>query len=339
VALAVLVPVRAFAGGAQYDRYPVRDVPRADRIVVEYAGLPVTVRLAHVILPASVEAQARVRAAVEALVKDERVRVAYCPEAGLDPDGFPQVYVMIGTRNANEELVREGLVAYRPGGKPSEFYHKKMESAESAARGARAGIWASGTPALAEAVASLEPSETPASRGETAGTPAGGPEEEGVVYSELSSSMYHLPSCRWTARMSAQRRIRYKSPEAAERAGKTPCWICMAERAERILPTDRKGLVRVLAGKGPIVGCGSEFHAPNCERLMDRAAECTSYRTVKEAEDAGLAPCTACLRLSGMIPKPLKGECIGRAPPQRRPCRRAPADDSGLCAYCQGKGE
>jgi hypothetical protein len=161
-----------------------------------------------------------------------------------------------------------------------------------------------------------------------------------VVYSELNSSQYHLPTCRWALQMSPQRRIRYRSAEAAERAGKHPCWICLAERARRAAFGDMKapGKVRVVQGKGPIVALDGVFHAPNCEEVLGKADRCTSFPTVTAARAAGLKPCHHCLRLAGgEVPLPEQGECIGRAPPHRRPCRRAPADESGLCLYCQGK--
>jgi hypothetical protein len=138
--------------------------------------------------------------------------------------------------------------------------------------------------------------------------------------------------------MSPQRRIRYASVAAAERAGKRPCFICFAQAAKERLPGAQTRTVRIVPGVGPLVGFGAVFHAPNCEQLPDDGAGCVSFRTVAAATAAGLAPCTHCLRLSGgMVPLPEKGECIGRAPPGRRPCRRSPADESGLCSYCLGK--
>jgi hypothetical protein len=144
--------------------------------------------------------------------------------------------------------------------------------------------------------------------------------------------------------MSPQRRIRYQSAEAAERAGKSPCWMCLPGRAEDALKErfGGKRTVQVVVGRGPIVGYEGELHAPNCEKILDKPLDrMTSFKTVKEARRAGLKPCGLCLRLDtgGKIPEPLRGECIGRAPPHRRPCLRAPADESGLCPYCLGRGE
>jgi endonuclease YncB( thermonuclease family) len=338
LACAILAPSASLAVDARFQLHPVRAVPNGDRLVVEYAGLPVTVRLVHLAFPSSPDALSSARAAIEQLVKGKRVRVAYCPEAGLDAEGLPQVYVTAGIRNVNEQLVRKGLARYDPAPKRSKHYHIKMTSADAAARRARAGIWGSGEAAAttrARTVAAV-------SRGRAAG-PVGAKEPPGVVYSELSSSMYHLPSCPWAHRMSAQRRIRYRSSQAAERAGKKPCWSCMGERAKKQAfgsPAVR-ARARVVAGKGPLVGRKGFFHAPNCERILAKpAGELESFGSVSQAKGKGLKPCERCLRLGGgPIPLPGHGECAGRAPPHRRPCRRAPAGGSGVCLYCQGKGE
>ena len=341
-ALVLLIPSghHALAASAQFQTHPVKSVPRAGRIVVEYAGMPVTVRLAHIALPESARVRARLVAEVERLLeaaRGKRIRVAYCPEAGLDPDGLPQVYALAGVRNVNHELVRMGLARYDAGGTRSRHYHQKMVSADRAARKAKAGIWAS---ASAATVLASPPPPEPSAGGRRAPSRVTLPPG---FYSELNSSMYHLPACRWAKQMCPERRIRYKTADAAERVGKRPCWICLAARAQSAMVASigpKSGRVRVLAGMGPLVGHAGKFHAANCEEIRDKAAECTSFRTVSEARAKGLVPCGHCLRLSGgPVPLPQKGECAGRAPPQRRPCRRAPADESGLCSYCQGKGE
>ncbi len=329
LALLLLAP-GALSASAQFQTHAVKAIPKAGRIVVIYAGMPVTVRLAQIALPESPGAEAEVCAAVAELVKGKKVRVAYCPEAGLDPDGLPQVYAIAGIKNINEQLVRLGLARYNAGDKRSPHYHQKMVSADAAARRAKAGMWADGGTPLAVAA-------SPSARG------SGGRRLAGGVYSELNSSMYHVAACRWAKQMSSQRRIRYKTSHAAERAGKKPCWICLAERAQgamRAALGPKRRVVRVVRDKGPLVGHAGVFHAPNCERILKKAAECTSYATASEAKADALSPCRRCLRLSGQpVPLPRKGECSGRAPPHRRPCRRKPSGESGLCSYCQGKGE
>lgn len=329
--LLALAPRTVSAFSAQFQRHPVQSVPRGDRVVVDYAGLPVTVRLAHLGFAGSGQAMTEAQKRIRTLVTGKRVRVAYCPEAGLDADGFPQVYVFAGVLNVNEELVQKGLARYEPGKKPSRHYHQKMARADSIAREAGLGLWASGGPARKEgapaavAVASPAPGEA---------GPAGG------CYSELNSSLYHTANCRWALRMSPQRRIRYRSFGAAERVGKKPCWICLGERANKKAFGHVKRTFRTVRGKGPLLGYRGRFHAPNCEEILDRANECAEFKTAGAPKAAGLAPCTLCLRLSGgEVPLPSPGECIGRAPPHRRPCRRAPSGESGLCLRCLGKGE
>jgi len=327
----------AYGVDAQFQRHPVSSVPGGDRVVVIYAGLPVTVRLAHVTLPGSSKLQGNAREMVERLLKGKLVRAAYSPEAGLDENGLPQVFLSAGTKLVNEQLVRNGLARYDDHGKPSKYYKVKMASADKAARGAKLGLWSSGE---AVAVASARPPrQRPRPRTAVAAM-VGAPQRAGVVYSELNSSQFHLPTCRWAKQMSPQRRIRYKSIDMALKAGKRPCWICLSEEAKKAVfgghAASRK--IRVLTGKGALVAVDGVFHACNCEEILDRGDDVVTVRTPKEAMQAGLKPCKKCLRLAGgEVPLPEKGECIGRAPPHRRPCRRAPADESGLCLYCQGK--
>jgi endonuclease YncB( thermonuclease family) len=331
-----LAPSLGHAVDAQFSQHPVKSVPDGDRIVVVYAGMPITVRLAHVVLPETGPVRTQAREAIEAIVKGKQARAAYCPEAGLDQAGLPYVYLSVGTKLVNESLVREGLARYDDRGTPSPFYKVKMASADSSARRAKSGIWASDM-AAAPQRAEAAPAATPSDSGAVAFAST---DEPGVVYSELNSSQFHLATCRWAKQMSAQRRIRYKSFESAEKAGKRPCWICLSEQAKQVVfgggGKDQK--VNVVPGKGPLVALDGALHASNCPKALERPGACRTIKTPKQAEAEGLKPCTLCLRLAGGdVPLPEKGECIGRAPPHRRPCRRAPADESGLCLHCQGK--
>ncbi|MHC5058909.1 MAG: thermonuclease family protein [Planctomycetota bacterium] len=329
---AVLACGTAEAANVQFQKHPVREVPRGDRVVVSYAGLPVTVRLAHLVFPESPGLLSQGRDALETLLRGRQVRVTYSPQAGLDDEGRPFVYLDTGSAVVNAELIRKGLARYEHGGKPSTAYRAKMQLADAYARRKRVGIWQGGAAAATAAA-------KPGARRPAVSATVQGALEAGGFYSELNSSTYHVAACRWAQRMSAQRRIRYASADAAKRAGKRACFMCMSEKANKGLPGGG-GKVRIVSGKGPIVGHGRAFHAPNCEKVLDKpAGELASHDTVETAKAAGLAPCDACLRLSGgRMPLPSKGECIGRSPPYRRPCRRAPADASGLCLYCQGKG-
>jgi hypothetical protein len=332
---ALLACGTAAAANVQFQKHPVRAVPRGDMVVVSYAGLPVTVRLAHLVFPESPGLLERGRAALETLLKGKRVRVTYSPEAGLDGEGRPFVYLDTGSAVANAEIIKTGLARYEHGGKPSRAFKVKMQLADAFARRKHVGIWEKG------AVVASAPAKPVGRARVVAATVTAAPAglEPGGLYSELNSSTYHLAACRWAQRMSAQRRIRYASADAAKRAGKRPCFMCMSDKANKGLPGGG-GKVRVVAGKGPLVAYGSAFHAPNCEKVLGKlAGKLAGLATVEAAKAAGLKPCDGCLRLSGgRMPMPSEGECIGRSPPYRRPCRRAPADTSGLCLYCQGKG-
>jgi endonuclease YncB( thermonuclease family) len=336
VVLAACIAGRAAASNAQFERHPVKAVTGGDRVVIVYAGMPVTVRLAHVALPGDEAARSAARARIEALVKGKRVRAAYSPEAGIDASGLPQVYLFAGIENVNEQLVREGLARYDRGTAPSKYYHKKMAAADGAARRKKSGIWASGT--AVAAVRTPPGRKLTRPRGPRPKMVVGVGDAAGVVYSELNSSQFHLASCRWARRMSPQRRIRYASIASAQRAGKRPCFICQSAAATKHLRPAGRGKVRILRGYGPLVGHAGLFHAPNCKELPRDGKGCTSFATPKAAAAANVKPCTYCLRLAGgNVPLPEKGECIGRAPPRRRPCRRAPSGPSGLCLHCLGK--
>lgn len=329
VAMLMLSHGAADASNAQFQRHPLLSVPLGDRVVVNYAGMPVTVRLAHLNFDGGNLSGAKTL--IENLSKRKLVRVAFSTEAGLDENGFPNVFMTIGGKLANAEIVKAGFAAYDNGGKPSKYYHVKLAAAVKAA--AKAGHAVS---------VSAKPPRKPSAAKSNASTASPGV-SGGSYYAELQSSNYHTAHCRWARQMSSQRRIRYKSVDAAERAGKMPCWICMEKRAKAAMMGNksRDGGVKVVAGAGPLVGLVKTFHAPNCERILKKkASDLKSFDTVAAAKRAGLAACTRCLRLDNkLIPAPGPDECIGRAPPGRRPCRRAPANKSGLCSHCLGKGE
>lgn len=327
LALAALTPTVLAAADARLKYYPVQSVPGSDRVVVEYARLPITVRLAHLQVPASDEARAAAKQSLEGLVKGRKVRVSYSPEAGLDSAGLPQAYIILqGNRNVNAQLVKQGLARYQPGEKPMRYYHQAMQKSQRAAQSAKLGLWAK-APAGAPAPAAAR------------GTPGREPTlVAGAIYAELYGSIYHRASCRWSRQMSPQRRIQYRSVDAAEKVGKRPCWICMSRRAETALMGNQSKRIQAVTGKGPLLGYQGEFHGPTCSKILRHGDECAEFTTADAARAGGLRPCNLCLRLrGGMIPLPERGECAGRAPPHRRPCRRAPADASGLCLLCLGK--
>ena len=85
------------------------------------------------------------------------------------------------------------------------------------------------------------------------------------------------------------------------------------------------------------------FYSPVSPRLKKVAvSDMIGFDTLKAAKASGRKPDPISLRLTALpgypVDKPLPGECIGRALPYFRPCRRAPGDASGLCLECQ-KGE
>lgn len=318
---AILLPAVSNAGSSTKP-YPVMEVPSGDRVIVKYAGLPVTVKLAHLNFDdGDLDAA---KALIKKLSKNKNVRVAFCPEAGLDENGFPLVYLIALTKNINVEIVAAGYASYDDGGKPSKYYGIKMKRA--AEKSGKAVKSTSRTSRSSSKSSSRSSRSSSLSRGK--------------YYAELQGSQYHTASCRWAKKINKQRRIAYSSPQAAEKANKSPCWICMEARASSRMGGGEDA-IKTLEGAGPLVGYGKTFHASNCKKILSKkASSVKSFATVEEAKAASFEPCILCLRLGGgAIPLPEEGECIGRAPPGRRPCRRAPADESGLCSYCLGRGE
>ena len=112
------------APSAALQKHPVKAVD-GDTLLVNYAGLPVTVRLAHVSVDENMKAQASLK--IHMLIKKDPVRVVYSEEAGLDSNGLPQVYLITkGYRNINVQLVEHGLARYQSNNKPPKRYHAMM---------------------------------------------------------------------------------------------------------------------------------------------------------------------------------------------------------------------
>jgi hypothetical protein len=274
---------------------------------------------------------------IQMLIKTDPVRVVYSVEAGLDDNGLPQVYLITkGYRNVNVQLVEHGLARYQSNNKPPKRYHGMMVSAERTAKRARRGLWSSGN--AADTVTAKPPAaaSSKAAGGSDAADGPGGP-----VYSELNSSQYHSPNCKWTARMNPQRRIKYTGFEAAEKSSKRPCWICLPKRAEEHTfggkhTKSKSGALQYAPGKGPIFGYKGEFHTPVCPKLKGKQKVVSGYPNKDLARASGSSkPCNFCLRLRYKPPGP--GECMGRSPGYWRPCQRKSVGSSGLCLVCQGK--
>lgn len=320
--------------------YKVEAVVGPDMVRISFHGLPVTVRLANI--KAGPEAQT----SLESLVADQAVSIRFADELGLDASGTPYVNMAFGPAKArkiaNIELVAMGAADYDVSQAGSKQYNDAFTAARDKARTAQLGIWA-GTGGTT--VAASETTETAAVAASAAtGTQAGPASNSGVV-AEMDAFFHHLPSCPDARRLSTRNTVRYASPEAAERAGKTPCLRCQLTRAEALRKAGHASPGR-RPWPGRLIGLKSDptyFYSPVAPRLKDADTDdMLGFETVEEAKATGRKPDPVSLRLA-VIPgypadPPEPGECIGRALPFFRPCRRAPADTSGLCLECQ-RGE
>lgn len=328
--------VSADIGGS----FRVVDVVGPDKVKISFYGLPVVVRLAN--LKPLPEAEKT----LETLISSRKVTITYADELGTDDSDVPYVYMGVGPamsrKFVNIELIKQGLADYDCSKAHSKRYDKRFTSALAKAKKARLGIWSNKHAAETGTGGS-------AVLADTASVPAGNDisrPKKGKVISELNSRFYHLPTCPYAERLSERRLIRYASFKAAERAGKRPCRRCLRQRAGKfgsMADGAAKGRRR---WPGKLIGLKSDptyFYSPVSPKLKKvDESDMIGFDTLKEAKASGRKPDPISLRLTSLpgypSEPPAPGECIGRALPYFRPCRRAPADESGLCLECQ-RGE
>ncbi len=351
ISLLVLSAAAPAYAAALAGLHPVLDAPEDGVLLVNFNGLPIHVRLAHV-KPAGDSL-----AKVAGMVRGQSVRLEYAEELRCDDANRPNVYVFFSNGvMLNAELVRKGLAACDFSKSRSQRYHAHLEAAEAAAKKEKAGMWGgaaassggmagsgSETPVAATSTGAGGSTGAQASPGAVLAKAGGQAVPAGGVCAELRSSQYHSPSCRYAKLISPGNMIVYASPEKAEQAGKHPCWICFSERAERSAFGSKDANPNAVSA-GKLVGLKGDnlFHSPCCPRIKNaRREDLVGFHAPGEAQAAGRTACFECLRLRtppGAPPcPPREGECIGRSPPYFRPCMRAPADASGLCSECQGR--
>lgn len=308
--------------------HKVEKVQEGDRVQVLFNRLPISVRLAHV--QCSPEAQAK----LEELINGKSVALKYVDELGAHASGDPYVYILLGSVNVNVKLVESGVATYDTAVAKSKLYDADFAKAQKMQEAA-----GNKPPPPATTVA-----KTPPSPAKTTPPPAAA---GGSICAELRGSFHHVASCNKAQQLSANNKIFFASPEAAEKSGKRPCWSCQPGRADEQAFGSKKSNAATALAVGKLIGLKSDpkfFFTPTSTRLTEVAVDdMVGFGTVQEAKASGRQPDTGCLRLTapegqGNLHQPPKdGECIGRSPPFFRPCFRAPADDSGLCTVCQGR--
>ncbi len=287
-------------------RHTVVSVPAWDRIVIQYQDLPITVRLAQLKAHGNIN---KTRDFLANLLNKQSINIVPEDALGLSAEGLPQVYVFLKQQKdapllINEELLRQGLAEFSDGG--SEKFVSILDKMRKTA------------------------ADVP---------PPADYKEAGELVGELNSKLYHKTTCKWAAQMTS--RIAYDNFEAAEKAGKQPCSLCLFDRVKdlRTSAGAQKGNeIRNIANK--IVGLKSDdfYYSPVAKKVTDAPlADIILFDSLQEAQDSGRKPDPGSLRIDNpAVPAPEGDECIGRGLPYFRPCRRpAEKHPTGLCEPCR----
>lgn len=287
-------------------KFKVLDILPGDKLVVDFKGLKIAVRLAH-LAPLAQNEKAREFLRQNLIGKD----VVIIPEdaAGLGEDGFPRVYAFLKGKDksdfVNEDFLKAGLCSFAKE-KASGDYKQFLDKLEVASQEAK---------------------------------PAADYRSSGSFCSELNSKRYHTMACKWATQMDQQSRIMYESFDAAEKADKSPCSLCLYDRVKDVRASggedNQEKTDRI---HGHIIGLKGDdlFYSPVSKAVAQaRLDELVLFKSLKEARESGRKPDPGSLRIDNpVVPAPAVGECIGRALPFFRPCRRPATQPTGLCEAC-----
>ena len=206
---------------------------------IRYCGVPLQVRLANIQLKGT-EAQT-----LQFLKENLRPGTTVKIELEIDLAGDtlfpPPVQVFAAGTHINLELVKRGL-AISDG--RSNKYGAAMQAAQLEAMDKKTGMWGAPGSLAADAPHVEKTVETPAAA-HVQSAPAASADAvqsseaplgyNGAVVADLSSKEYHFPGNRYARAIRPGARIEYKSPEEAERAGKSPSPFSFPERARALL--------------------------------------------------------------------------------------------------------
>ncbi|HYE04018.1 MAG TPA: thermonuclease family protein [Planctomycetota bacterium] len=226
MALAALAAA-AIAG----ESYAVVGVADADRVVLNYRGLAVTVGLAHIEVPEAQRAKARDR--VRELTRAKKAEVHYLPDFGVDDAGAARVHLTVDNADVAEVLVAKGLAKYVPGAKRAAKFEDPLKKAQEQAQKGKLGLWAAGGEgARVEAATPATPATpAPVAAAPVPAAPAA-PAAKGPFCSELDSPFYQASGDAAAAAIPVGRVIFYKDEATAKKAGKR-----LREAAAADLPT------------------------------------------------------------------------------------------------------
>ncbi len=198
--------VLACACAAGAETYAVMSVAGADRVVVQYRGLPVLVTLAHIEVPAAQQSAAQER--LSTLVAGHKVELYYLPGFGVDANGAGRVQLVADGANVNAALVGSGVARFQAGSKSEPTFEQPVRDAQAKAEKAKLGLWSAGAPAPASAPA------VAAAPAHAASAP------KGPFCSELDNAYYFASDSADAEKADAKRLIYYPDEATAKRAGK-----------------------------------------------------------------------------------------------------------------------
>ncbi len=245
------------------DAYPVIAVAAADRIVIQYRGLPIALPLAHIEVPEATRSACLERLA--ALTKGKGVEIFYVPSFGADANGAARVQMVVGSTNLNLDLVAKGLARYQPGPKYESSFEEPLKNAQEKAQKGKLGLWGK----AAAPVASAAPAAaTPAAIATTTMVRASGP-----FCSELDTPYYYATGAKEVANVHVQRLIYYPDEATAQRAGKKPRPQAPAPPAAAVAaPSDEKSLDAIFAqGKDIYSQAIAKGNTPERDQLYEQA--------------------------------------------------------------------
>ena len=290
-------------------KYKVTGVQAGDRFSVDFNGLTLMVRLVSV----KTSDEKGAKAFLEKKIKGQQITIIPEESAGTSSEGFQFVYAILKKDGQNlfinEQLIKEGLATYK--NTESKTYSKLQTALKKAS--------------LNQGPVTIKVEQKDF-------------DNKDKVCSELYSKRYHLMSCRWAKMIDAQSRIVYKGFPAAEKADKQPCSKCLYERVKEKRVQEKKSGDKAGASHvGGLFGVEKykRFYSPVSKRLRRLKDGVVKFDSLKMARASGFKADPGSLRIDNpVLPAPTGKECIGRALPYLRPCRRETEHSTGLCEPC-----
>ncbi|MBF0196902.1 MAG: hypothetical protein HQL32_04300 [Planctomycetes bacterium] len=302
-------------------KYKVTQVVSGSSFAIDFNGISLVVKLVYLKCPD----ESKGKEYLSQLLSGQKVTIIPETSAGLSDNGNQQVYAFVSKGGKkqfiNQQMIQKALAQFIPG--TSKDLQKLVKIMEAAAKKAP----------------KIETQE----------------EITEELCSELYSRKYHKMSCRWAKMMNAQSKIIYDSYEAAEKADKEPCSSCLYQRLKKYRAEKAKSaklkksqnsseVPTLMASAdesnphGSLFGIKGDlyFYSPVSKKIQKaKMPELIAYQTLVKAKKSGRRPDLASLRINNpVVPAPRGKECIGRALPFMRPCRRETTHPTGLCQPC-----